>query len=339
MKTYKDKDKKVYLRLTLISALSAFLLLSSSYLLFAQNQSQPPENEVAFTFGKIEVLKHGVSEWEFLKQGERLSLKDIVRMPPASILRLKFKDVKDVKDVKDEINLPMIIGSREQDVSGLIAYAKGNLASQAQRKLIPVPESSSTADIDALPLGTYSPSPYKEDKTQKAQIEARLDAKQLKLLKLLVQSKIDLVKDSAVKKTHDIPAILNSYPSSNILKALRLFQLFMEDLNAQNEGEKSNFEMQSGFGPEVDSALALCSLLKAASIESDLQINDEGKLFVIFDSGVPNSQFKKLTANRKLTYSHLNQNIWMPLHLNLNLKKGELDFIQAWYNGSEIASK
>ena len=45
-----------------------------------------------FTFGKIEVLKDGGREWTFLKKGTELTERDLVRMPPVSLIRLKAAD-------------------------------------------------------------------------------------------------------------------------------------------------------------------------------------------------------------------------------------------------------
>lgn len=317
--------------LTAILALVSLLIFTPPYLLGVQSQNQK-EGEAIFTFGKIEVLKHDTGVWEFLKKGDALQPKDIVRIPPASILRIK---------TKDDINLPMIIGSREQEVSGLIAYAKESLSFQTHKKLIS--ETSGTVDIDSLPVGRYASSALSESPNQGADFsEVKLEVKQLKRLRLLVQSKAEVVKDPALKQVKDIPTVFNSYPGPNLLKATRIFQIIGNpslNLLNLNETEKSAFEfqIQSGYSSDIDRSLIFCSLLKAISIESDIQINDEGKLFLIFDSGIPNSEFKTLTANRKLTYRHSNQNIWIPLHLNL--KRGESNFIQAWYDGSEIASK
>ena len=68
-------------------------------------------NQVIFTFGKIEILPANSQNWFFLKKDQILEAKDLLRLPPRSLIRLK---------ANDGTLLPTLSGGREIKVETLV---------------------------------------------------------------------------------------------------------------------------------------------------------------------------------------------------------------------------
>ena len=94
-----------------------------------------------FTFGRIEVLTFGQDEWAFLERDVALTEKDLVRMPPDSLIRLK----------SDGSLLPTLPGGRELSVGDLIAEATQRKDTTSGERINHEIEHSPVSDV--LPVG------------------------------------------------------------------------------------------------------------------------------------------------------------------------------------------
>ena len=99
------------------------------------------KNQVIFTFGKIEILPANSQNWFFLKKDQILEDKDLLRLPPRSLIRLK---------ANDDTLLPTLSGGREIKVETLVQEGlqlKNRTGTRTNQAI------NGNLTVDVLPLG------------------------------------------------------------------------------------------------------------------------------------------------------------------------------------------
>lgn len=268
--------------------------------------AESEESTATFTFGKIEILKAGEQEWRFLEKGMVLAVDDLVRMPPFSLLRLK---------ISDDTRLPTLSGGREVFVGTLINEGLRRRETQKGRRISV--DSDEDPATDVLPVGN------KPKTRNRASAFEGLPAMKVSQSELeTLRHKIDLLPDEFVALVSPLlvsPAGENvedpAYPAPNLGLARKIYSV----LNA------------------IDVDVSLRSLLYAqllhhAGLNVDLDINEKGQLFVIFDSEVLSNDAKQIAANQQLIHKRQGADtIWIAVEV----QSSQQNFTTAWYQGSQ----
>ena len=259
------------------------------------------KNQVIFTFGKIEILPANSQNWFFLKKDQILEDKDLLRLPPRSLIRLK---------ANDGTLLPTLSGGREITVETLVQEGlqlKNRTGTRTNQAI------NENLTVDVLPLG---------NKTTNLSNYTRLDSKnitneQLEELRLQIHHPpsdfIQLLPKSPIVKGSD------HYPSRNLNLARTIYNSIIANPTLANRGQN----------PKLNHSLLYAQLIHYAQIPVDLTTNNSGKLTIIFDSGISSTNAKTITANKQLIVKQKDQN-----HIQIPVRvKPETNFITAWYNG------
>ncbi len=272
-----------------------------AYTAYAESE----ESTATFTFGKIEILKTGEQEWRFLEKGMVLAVDDLVRMPPFSLLRLK---------IADDTRLPTLSGGREVFVGTLINEGLRHRETQKGRRISV--DSDEDPATDVLPVGN-KPKTRNRASAFKGLPAMKVSQSELEILR----HKIDLLPDEFVSL---VSPLLRSagenvedpaYPAPNLGLARKIYGV----LNA--------IDVEA-----LPRPLLYAQLLHHAGLNVDLDVNEKGQLFVIFDSEVLSNDAKQIAANQQLI--HMRQGadtIWIAVEV----QSSQQNFTTAWYQGSQ----
>ena len=272
-----------------------------AYTAYAESE----ESTATFTFGKIEILKTGEQEWRFLEKGMVLAVDDLVRMPPFSLLRLK---------IADDTRLPTLSGGREVFVGTLINEGLRHRETQKGRRISV--DSDEDPATDVLPVGN------KPKTRNRALAFEGLPAMKVSQSELeILRRKIDLLPDEFVSLVSPLLSSAGenvedpAYPAPNLGLARKIYGV----LNA--------IDVEASPRP-----LLYAQLLHHAGLNVDLDVNEKGQLFVIFDSEVLSNDAKQIAANQQLI--HMRQGadtIWIAVEV----QSSQQNFTTAWYQGSQ----
>lgn len=278
------------------------LCMILAYAAYAESE----ESTATFTFGKIEILKAGEQEWRFLEKGMVLTAGDLVRMPPFSLMRLKLSN---------ETRLPTLSGGREVLVRTLIAEGLDRRNAQKGRRINEDFEENPATDV--LPVGNNLKTRNRVSAFERAPT-VKISQSELENLR----DKIDLLPDeiaSSVASLLVIPARENAenllYPAPNLDLARRLYDIL------------NKLETEVSLQP-----LLYAQLLHYAGLNVDFDANEEGQLFVVFDSDIPSDNAKQIAVNEQLIYKRQGEDtIW----ISVRIQSSQQNFTTAWYQGSQ----
>ena len=278
------------------------LCMMLAYTSYAESE----EPTAIFTFGKIEILKTGEQDWSFLEKGMVLNADDLVRMPPFSLMRLR---------IADDTRLPTLSGGREVLVRTLINEGLQRRDSQKGRRI--------NEDFDEDPATDVLPVGNKPKTRNRASAFEGLPAMKVSQSELeALRQKIELLPDeiaslaspllvSSVREDVEDPA----YPAPNLDLARKIY------------GILNTIEMEVSFRP-----LLYAQLLHHIGLKVDLDVNEEGQLFVIFDSEVLSDNAKQIAANQQLIYKRQGEaTVWIAVQI----QSSQQNFTTAWYQGSQ----
>ena len=277
------------------------LYMMLAYAVYAESE----ESTATFTFGKIEILKTGEQEWRFLEKGMVLAANDLVRMPPFSLMRLKLAN---------DIHLPTLSGGREVLASALIAEGLHRKNAQKGRRINEDFEENPATDV--LPVGNK---PKTQSRASAVEKIPTVKISQSKLESL--RDKIDQLPDeiaSSIASLLITPARENaenpSYPAPNLDLARNLY------------GMLSMIEAETSLHP-----LLYAQLLHHTGLNVDFDVNEEGQLFVVFDSDIPSDHAKQIAVNEQLIYKRQGEDtVW----ISVRIQASQQNFTTAWYQGS-----
>ncbi len=278
------------------------LCMMLAYTSYAESE----ESTAIFTFGKIEILKTGEQEWRFLEKDMVLAADDLVRMPPFSLMRLK---------IADDTRLPTLSGGREVLVRALIDEGLYRRDAQKGRRINEDFDEDPATDV--LPVGNK---PKTRDRASAFEGLRAVKVSQNELETL--RHKIDLLPDeivssvsplliSAVRENVEDPA----YPAPNL------------DLARKTYGILNTIEAEVSLRP-----LLYAQLLHYVGLNVDLDADEKGQLFVIFDSEVLSNNAKQIAANQQLIHKRQGENtVWIAVQI----QPSQQNFTTAWYQGSQ----
>ena len=278
------------------------LCMVLAYTSYAESE----ESTAIFTFGKIEILKTGEQEWRFLEKGMVLAADDLVRMPPFSLMRLK---------IADDTRLPTLSGGREVLVRALIDEGLHRRDAQKGRRINEDFDEDPATDV--LPVGNK---PKTRDRASAFEGLRAVKVSQSELETL--RHKIDLLPDeivssvsplliSAVRENVEDPA----YPAPNL------------DLARKTYGILNTIEAEVSLRP-----LLYAQLLHYVGLNVDLDVDEKGQLFVIFDSEVLSNNAKQIAANQQLIRKRQGEDtVWIAVQI----QSSQQNFTTAWYQGSQ----
>lgn len=262
------------------------------------------KNQVIFTFGKIEVLRASYQNWFFLSKGQILEGKDLLRLPPKSLIRLQSND---------GTLLPTLSGGREIKVETLVhegLQRKNRNGTQANQGV------NEDLVVDVLPLGnriTKFPEQAKPDLKGKPSITSE----QLEELRLQIhQPPSDFIQ---LIPKFPVDQGLDQYPTRNLNVVHTIHDLIIVG-STFTEGIQE---------AKLNYSLLYAQLIHHAQIPVDLTTNNSGQLIIVFDSGISSTKARMITANKQLI---INQNDQNHVHIPVQVKPG-VNFITAWYNG------
>ena len=286
---------------TLISTI-CLLCMTLAYASYAELE----ESTATFTFGKIEILKTGEQEWRFLEKGMVLTASDLVRMPPFSLMRLKMAD---------DTHLPTLSGGREAVVRTLIDEGLQRRDAKIGRRINE--DFDESPAIDALPVGTRPRTRNRasiSEKTPAIKIsESELENLRHKI-NLLPDEIASLVSSFLVTPVRDIGKD-SAYPAPNFDLARKLYDIL------------NTIESEPSLRP-----LLYAQLLYYAGVNVDLDVNENGELFVIFDSDISFDYAKQIAANQQLIHKKQGTDtVW----ISVQIQSYQQNFTTAWYHGSK----
>ncbi len=256
--------------------------------------------EATYCFGKVELLRQGNQEWEFLKRGTSLNSGDRLRTPPVSILRLM---------TTEGISLPTFTGAREATVAQLLQEGHKKLEQLRRYRMEPSPQGE--AAIDVLPTG--SPSRVAEN-AMKAERAFLVDSQTFQ--QLLVE--LPQVPPHLDRQAREwLSQVEDRHYASRTMQIVPLFHdRFLGDLES----------------PLTASGIRdYLHLLVAAGVEVKPEHTAQGELLLLINTQVPAQASRTLTVNRELVYSADSQ-VWIPLQISTQPQS----FISAWYHGARI---
>ena len=285
-----------------LTATICLLCMMLAYTSYAESE----ESTAIFTFGKIEILKAGEQEWGFLEKGMVLAADDLVRMPPYSLMRLK---------IADDTRLPTLSGGREVLVRTLINEGLQRRDAQKGRRI--------NEDFDEDPATDVLPVGNKRKTQNRASGFEGLPTMKISQSELeILRQKIDLLSDeialmvspvlvSSIRENMDDPV----YPAPNLDLARKIYGI----LNA--------IEVEGSLRP-----LLYAQLLHHVGLNVDLDVNEEGQLFVVFDSEVLSNNAKQIAANQQLLHKKQGEDtVWIAVQI----QSSQQNFTTAWYQGSQ----
>ncbi len=268
--------------------------------------AEPQESTATFTFGKIEILKTGEQEWGFLEKGMILAAGDLVRMPPFSLMRLKLAN---------DTHLPTLSGGREVLIRTLIKEGLQHREAQKGKRINE--DFDASPAIDGLPVGNRPKTQnrvaaFKTTPTVKiSQTELETLRHNIELLPDEIASSIASLLGTPVRENVENP----SYPAPNL------------DLARKFYGILNRIETDASLHP-----LLYAQLLHYAGLNVGFDANEEGQLFVVFDSDIPSDNAKQIAVNEQLIYKKPGEDtVW----ISVRIQSSQQNFTTAWYQGSQ----
>ena len=285
-----------------LTATICLLCMMLAYTLYAESE----ESTAIFTFGKIEILKTGEQEWGFLEKGMVLDADDLVRMPPFSLMRLK---------IADDSRLPTLSGGREVLVRTLINEGLQRRDAQKGRRINEDFDEDPATDV--LPVGNKRKTrnrtlTFEGLPTMKvSQSELEILRHKIDLLPDEIASLVSPVLVSSVRENVEDPA----YPAPNLDVARKIY------------GILNKIEAEISLRP-----LLYAQLLHHAGLNVDLDVNEEGQLFVVFDSEVLSNNAKQIAVNQQLIHKRQGEDtVWIAVQI----QSSQQNFTTVWYQGSQ----
>lgn len=278
------------------------LCMMLAYISYADSE----ESTAVFTFGKIEILKAGEQEWGFLEKGMVLAADDLVRMPPFSLMRL---------EIADDTRLPTLSGGREVLVRTLINEGLQRRDAQKGRRINEDFDEDPATDV--LPVGN-KPKTRNRASTFEGLPAAKVSQSDLETLRhkigLLpdeIASSVSLLLISSVQENGEDP----TYPAPNLDLARKIY------------GILNTIKLEVSHRP-----LLYAQLLHHAGLNVDLDVDEEGQLFVVFDSKVLSNNAKQVAANQQLIHKRQGKDtVWIAVQI----QSSQQNFTTAWYQGSQ----
>ena len=253
--------------------------------------------EVTYCFGKVEVLRQGKSEWEFLKKGTQLDSEDRLRTPPVSSLRLK---------TSKEGMLPMFTGVREALVAQILdeGYAKLQRLRSHHTSVLAQDE----AAIDVLPTGD----PLEVQSTSESHSVFALSPE----IVGTVEAEMDRVPEEIQQMAREWRAehSVSPYASESVQIASSFYDHLVRD--------REEFAM-------LDLLLTYGRLLVASGIEVELRQSKQNEPLLMVNTSLRPEESKTLTINQGLAPAE-DGKIWLPLHFG----HPSPTFVAAWYDGA-----
>ena len=284
------------------------LCMMVAYTSYAESEG----STAIFTFGKIEILKAGEQEWGFLEKGMVLAADDLVRMPPFSLMRLK---------IAEDTRLPTLSGGREVLVRTLINEGLQRRDAQKGRRI--------NEDFDEDPATDVLPVGNKRKTRDRASVVEGLPAMKVSQSELeALRQKIDLLSDeiaslvsplliSSVREDMEVPA----YPAPTLDLARKIYGILNTIESVPRPRVKASLR-----------SLLYAQLLHHAGLNVDLDVNEEGQLFVVFDSEVLSNSAKQIAANQQLIHERQGKDtVWIAVQI----QSSQQNFTTAWYQGSQ----
>ena len=278
------------------------LCMMLAYASYAESE----ESTAIFTFGKIEILKTGEQEWRFLEKGMVLDADDLVRMPPFSLMRLK---------IADDLHLPTLSGGREVLVRRLINEGLQRRDAQKGRRIDEDFDEDPATDV--LPVGN-KPKTRNHASAFEGLPVVKVSQNELETLR----HKIDLLPDEIASSVS--PLLISSvrenvedpvYPAPNLDLARKIY------------GMLNKIEADGSLRP-----LLYAQLIHHAGLNVDLDVNEEGQLFVVFDSEILSNNAKQIAANQQLIHKRQGEDtVWIAVQV----QSSQQNFTTAWYQGSQ----
>ena len=285
-----------------LTATICLLCMVLAYTSYADSE----ESTAIFTFGKIEILKTGEQEWGFLEKGTVLAANDLVRMPPFSLMRLK---------IADDTRLPTLSGGREVLVRTLINEGLQHRDAQKGRRINEDFDEDPATDV--LPVGDKPKTRNRASAfeglpaVKVSQSELETLRHKIDLLPAEIASLVSPILVSFVRENVEDPA----YPAPNLDLARKIY------------GILNRIEVGVSLRP-----LLYAQLLHHVGLNVDLDINEEGQLFVVFDSEVLSDNAKQIAANQQLIHKRQGEDtVWIAVQL----QSSQHNFTTAWYQGSQ----
>ena len=285
-----------------LTAMICLLCMMLAYTSYAESE----KSTAIFTFGKIEILKAGEQEWGFLEKGMVLAAGDLVRMPPFSLMRLK---------IADDTRLPTLSGGREVLVHTLINEGLQRRDAQKGRRI--------NEDFDEDPATDVLPVGNKRKTRNRASVVEGLPMMKVSRSELeILRQKIELLPDeiaslvsprliSSVRENVEDPA----YPAPNLDLARKIY------------GILNTIEAEVSLRP-----LLYAQLLHHGGLKVDLDVNEEGQLFVVFDSEIRSNNAKQIAANQQLIHKKQGEDtVWIAVQI----QSFQQNFTTVWYQGSQ----
>ena len=285
-----------------LTATICLLCMMLAYTSYAESE----ESTATFTFGEIEVLKTGEQEWRFLEKGMVLAADDLVRMPPFSLMRLK---------IEDDTRLPTLSGGREVLVRTLINEGLQRREAQKGRRI--------NEDFDEDPATDVLPVGNKRKTRNRASVFEGLPAVKVSQNELeTLRRKINLLPDEIASLVS--PVLVGSvrenvgdpaYPAPNLDLARKIY------------GILNKIEVKVS-----RRSLLYAQLLHHAGLNVNLDVNEKGQLFVVFDSEVLSNNATQIAANQQLIHERQGEDtVWIAVQI----QSSQQNFTTAWYQGSQ----
>jgi hypothetical protein len=297
----------------IINLCFAFLcgLLWQSLLPFAFAQSY----EVTYTYGFIEVKRHGQETWERVSKNQKLSEEDWVRVPPESVFRIREPNGEFANiPAGQESRMRELVRLRKRKVAGVTEYTSGLPTDSEVQSKSPA-SGQEKGNKKKLPPGFSE-----ELLSSKVVVDDTVKAFVSKVKKNLTKERLAF------------------FPNENLALAHHLFS----DLKAENiqplenptsvqlPGKTLSQRHGTGHGTDYDYAVLYCAMLRDEKIPTEILLHGDG-VYVIFNSGVPNNESLRVTSNPGIYFSREGF-LWLPLRLAIS----EANFLSAWYHGKKV---
>ena len=271
------------------------------------------EIATVFTFGRIEVLTSGEQDWAFLEKGFVLVEKDLLRMPPDSLIRLQSK----------EGLLPTLPGGREILVGDLIAEAKRLKTTPKAKRIYLGIEHSPMSDV--LPVGRPTSSVDRMAADGKSRA-ASVSGGELAALR----TELDVLPEEIARLIPELEAHVEFHATETHNEAEHRYPYPM--LNLAQRLYESVSRLEASNLTHHNPTLLYGQVLRRSGIAADLVVDDTGRLLCVFDSGIPLASAKRVAANRALIREKgQTDTVW----ISVNVQPHKQNFTTAWYEGSE----
>jgi transglutaminase superfamily protein len=267
---------------------------------------------VAYTYGFVEVKKHGQQNWERVRKNEELSDFDLVRIPPGGVFRIQ-------EPGGEFANIPAGQEKRMQELARL-----------RKRKMANVMKYTA-----GLPTDNERSSPASRDRKANRVKPPPGISNELLSQKIIID---DVVNSLATEVQNAITEeVIIDYPSREIAFANRMFSVLqtknirpLEDISSSVKLPSETLSQRKG--TDYDYAVLYCALLRAGEVPARIQLIGNS-VYVILNSNIPSKDPLRITSNTGIYIE--NATVWLPLRLAIS----EVKFLNAWYNGRKVVQQ